>query len=141
MIGLPARLISAKAVLYLALALTVSLGVNGWLAWRLAGSSARCTASIAVDANKGLSEAREQEVERDQTSAEITRDTDTRADEALADAREDTQTAQDEIANDYRKHPTAPDRGAPVAVCRPDPVAGLHERFDEARARANAAAR
>lgn len=138
---IPTNLISAKAVLYLAIALALSLTVNGLLAWRLAGASARCTASIAVDANKGLVEAREEEVERDQTSAEITRDTDTRTEEALTDAREDTQTAQEEIADDYRKHPTAPARGTPAAVCHPDPVAGLQQRFDEARARANAAAR
>lgn len=143
MIGLPAKLVSVKAVLILSGLLLLSMAGNAWLLQRWWTADARCTAKTAVAANKTIANAEKAEDARDQTSAKITRKTDEKADAALAAAQTQTQATQEAISNDYRNHPTAPpaDRSAGAAVCVPDPVVGLRERFDEARARANAAAR
>jgi hypothetical protein len=142
-IGLPAKLISAKAVLYLSGCLLLSLAGNAWLLQRWWTADARCTANTAVAANSTIVKAEAAEDERDLVSSEITRETDEQTEAALDAGRTATQADQEAVSDAYRNHPTAPpsDRSAVAAVCVHDPVAGVQERFDAARDRANAAAR
>lgn len=142
MISVPARLISAKAVLWLSGLLLISLAGNAWLVKRWLTADARCTASVAVDANKGLVEQREAEARRDQTSGDLAAEARDTADTARREAQEATESTQESISHEYRTNlPPQPAQRAPGAAgCVPLPRERVWQHLDEARRRANASA-
>jgi hypothetical protein len=142
MFALPARLISAKITLYLAATLALSLVGNAYLVKRWLTEGSRCAASVAVDANASLIEQREQEIEREEVSTEIARDTDTRAAEVAQDVHSTTQADQEAVTDAHREfRPPSPPAGASVVACAPVDVDGVQDRFERARDRANGSTR
>lgn len=136
MLTLPARLISAKAVLYLAGALALSLAGNAWLFWQLAQAKPKAELKCTESALAATVAAEEAEDARDTTAGEIARDTAAQAEQATTATQAATDSVKTEIRYVYRTAP-APAAGS----CTGEPPDGVRERLEALRNAANAPGR
>lgn len=129
-----ARTASLKAVLILSAALAASLVGNAVLFWQLAQAKPAAKLECVQDALEATVAAERAEDARDATAGEIIRDTAATAEQAAVAAQADTDAVKTEIRYVYLTAP-APAAGS----CTGEPPAGVRDRLEALRERANAA--
>lgn len=136
MIPLPTSLISAKAVLILAGALALSLAGNVALLWQWAEAKPEAELKCATASLESTQAAEKAEDRRDTASLTISRENAAEAEEQAIETQTHTDQVKKEIQDDYRDRPTPA-----VPACTGEPPAGVRDRLDALRERANAAGR
>lgn len=133
---IPTKLISAKAVMYLGIALCASMAGNGWLTLKLYSAGERCAHKLAqarIDDAARLNAAKDR---REDLSAVLAADSDERAEEAVKTADKATEESKEVIRNAYQDAPAIAPPAGPCVGIRPVPDR-VYDEITAAVARTN----
>lgn len=130
---LAGRFATPKIALGLGSALALSVAANGVLFWKLAGAKPEARLECVQGNLDATVSAVAAEVSRDEASTGIARDSATAVERSAVEAQTNTDTTKQEIRYVYINAPKPV-----VGTCAGEPPAGVRDKLEALRQRANA---